>query len=150
MGDFNAEEANIHIKDFCNLYKLKDLIKVLACFKNPDNPNTIDLMLTNSVRGFPNSFVLEIGLSEFHKITVTVVKHTWKRNKLKLYLIGTLGNYQTMILEQKFCEIFQLCIYLVIPRPEICMQIFALGLLISMPLPPPPKRKSILEPIVLL
>ena len=102
MGDFNAEEANIHIKDFCNLYKLKDLIKVLACFKNPDNPNTIDLMLTNSVRGFPNSFVLEMGLSEFHKITVTVVKHTWKRNKLKLYLKGSLGNYQTMILEQKF------------------------------------------------
>ena len=27
MGDFNTEEANIHIKDFCNLYKLKNLIK---------------------------------------------------------------------------------------------------------------------------
>ena len=27
MGNFNAEEANIHIKDFCNLYKLKNLIK---------------------------------------------------------------------------------------------------------------------------
>ena len=26
MGDFNAEKANIHIKDFCNLYKLKNLI----------------------------------------------------------------------------------------------------------------------------
>ena len=36
MGDFNAEEANIHIKDFCNLYRLKNLIKVPTCFKNPD------------------------------------------------------------------------------------------------------------------
>ena len=27
MENFNAEEANIHIKDFCNLYKLKNLIK---------------------------------------------------------------------------------------------------------------------------
>ena len=31
IGDFNEEEAN----DFCNLYKLKNLIS----FKNPDNPN---------------------------------------------------------------------------------------------------------------
>ena len=59
MGDFNAEEANIHIKDFCNLYKLKKLIKVPACFKNPHNPKTIDLMLTNSVRSFQNSCALD-------------------------------------------------------------------------------------------
>ena len=31
MENFNVEEANIHIKDFCNLYKLKNLIKVPAC-----------------------------------------------------------------------------------------------------------------------
>ena len=28
MGNFNAEEAKIHIKDFCNLYKVRNLIKV--------------------------------------------------------------------------------------------------------------------------
>ena len=55
MGNFNAEEVNIHIKNFCNLYKLKNLIKVPTCFKNPDNPKTINLMLTNSVRSFQNS-----------------------------------------------------------------------------------------------
>ena len=54
MGNFNAEEANIHIKDFCILYKLKNLIKVPTCFKNPDNPKIIDLMLTNSVYSFQN------------------------------------------------------------------------------------------------
>ena len=52
MGDFNAEEANIHIKDFCNLYKLKNLIKVPTCFKNPGNPNTIYLMLTTEFAVF--------------------------------------------------------------------------------------------------
>ena len=59
MGDVNAEEANIHIMDFCNLYKLKNLIKVPKCFKNWDNPKTIDLMMTNSVRSFENSCALE-------------------------------------------------------------------------------------------
>ena len=56
MGDFNAEEAKIHIKDeanihnndFCNLSKLKKLIKVPTCFKNLDNPKTTYIMLTNS------------------------------------------------------------------------------------------------------
>ena len=69
MGDFNAEKANIHIKDFCNLYKLKNLIKVLTV-----NPKTIDLMLMNSVCSFQNSCALETGLSNFYKTTVTVLK----------------------------------------------------------------------------
>ena len=42
MGDFNAEEVNIYIKGFCNLYRQKNLNKVLT-FKKPDNPKTIDL-----------------------------------------------------------------------------------------------------------
>ena len=33
MGDFNAEEANIHIKDHCSLYKRKSLIKVPTFLK---------------------------------------------------------------------------------------------------------------------
>ena len=80
MGDFNAEEANIHIKDFCNLCKLKNLIKVLTCFKNPNNPKTIDLMLTISVRSFQNSYALGTGLSDFHKMTVTILKSYLKKN----------------------------------------------------------------------
>ena len=32
MGDPKAEETNIHIKDFCNIHKLKNLIKVQTCF----------------------------------------------------------------------------------------------------------------------
>ena len=76
MRNFNAGEANIHIKDFCNLYKLKNLIKVPTSFKNPDNPKTIDLMLTKSVRSFQNSLALETGLSEFHKMQSLSLNHT--------------------------------------------------------------------------
>ena len=71
-GKFNAEEANIHIKDFSNLYKLKNLIKVPTCLENPDNPKT-DLMLTNSVRSFQNSRALEIGLPDFHEMIPSII-----------------------------------------------------------------------------
>ena len=47
LGDFNSEMTDSNLKDFCNLYLLKKLIKKPTCFKNPENPKTIDLILTN-------------------------------------------------------------------------------------------------------
>ena len=68
-----------NLKDFCNLYLLKNLIKKPTCFKNPENPKTIDLILTNRPRSFCNSDTLETGLSDFHKLTVTVLKMFFKK-----------------------------------------------------------------------
>ena len=45
MGDLNAEPHDNHLKDFCDIYNLKTLIKVATCFKNPDRPTCIDVML---------------------------------------------------------------------------------------------------------
>ena len=84
MGDFNVDEANIHIKDFCNLYKLKNLIKVPTCFKSPDNPKTINLILTNSVRSFQNSCALETGLFDFLKTTAIVLKSYLEKKQPKI------------------------------------------------------------------
>ena len=66
--------TDTNLKDFCNLYLLKNLIKKLTCLKNPENPKTIDLVLTNSPMNFCNSDTLETGHSYFHKLTVTVFK----------------------------------------------------------------------------
>ena len=48
MGGFNAEPQDHFLMDFCDGYNLKNLIKVPTCFKNPEKPTSIDLMLTNS------------------------------------------------------------------------------------------------------
>ena len=79
----NQTDANL--KDFCNLYLLKNLIKKPTCFKNPENPKTIDLILTNRPRSFCNSDTLETGLSDFHKLTVTVLKTFFKKPKVISY-----------------------------------------------------------------
>ena len=78
----NQTDANL--KDFCNLYLLKNLIKKPTCFKNPENPKTIDLILTNRPRSFCNSDTLETGLSDFHKLTVTVLKMFFKKQSPKV------------------------------------------------------------------
>ena len=58
IGDFNAEGTDTTIKDFCDIYSFKNLIKDATCFENPDKPYFIDLMLTNRNRGFQNYYEL--------------------------------------------------------------------------------------------
>ena len=50
------------------------------CFKNPEKPSCIDLILTNCPRSFQNSCTIETGLSDFHKLVVTVMKTTYKKS----------------------------------------------------------------------
>ena len=64
---------------FCDTFRLKSLIKDAACYKNPENPRSFDLILTNNPRSFHNSCVLEIGLSDFHKMVVIIMKTSFER-----------------------------------------------------------------------
>ena len=59
---------------FSDTYDLKSLIKESTCYKNPNKPSCIDLVLTNKPRSFQHSCVIETGLSDFQKMTVTVMK----------------------------------------------------------------------------
>ena len=74
IGDFNAEPTEIEITNFCQIYNLVNLIKEATCFKNPEKPTCIDLMLTNKPKSFIKSIVVETGLSDFHKMTITIMK----------------------------------------------------------------------------
>ena len=74
IGYFNGEPNEPAISDFCEIYNTKNIIKEKTCFKNPENPTCIDLILTNRPRSFQDSTVIETGLSDFHKMCVTVMK----------------------------------------------------------------------------
>ena len=74
IGDFNVEISDSHMDSFCAIYHLKSLIKEPTCYKNPEKPTCIDLILTNSPRQFQATLTLETGLSDFHKMTVATFK----------------------------------------------------------------------------
>ena len=74
IGDFNSEINEDLMKEFCDTYNLYNLIKEPTCFKNPHNPSSIDLMLTNRARQFQDSHTVETGLSDHHKMTISVLK----------------------------------------------------------------------------
>ena len=81
IGDLKAEVNLECMKLFCETYDLSSLIKVPTCYKNPEKPSCIDLLLTNRSKSFQNSSVVETGLSDFHKMTVTVRKTTFEKLK---------------------------------------------------------------------
>ena len=72
------------MKTSCESYALSRLIKEPTCYKNTQNPSCIDLILTNtanSPHNFKNSCVIVTGLSDFHMMTVTVMKTTYEKLK---------------------------------------------------------------------
>ena len=81
MGDFNSEFSENFLNSFCNVNSLKTLNRGPTCFKNPSNPSCIDLFLTNRQQGFQQTHVIETGISDFHKMVVTVMKTHYKKQK---------------------------------------------------------------------
>ena len=67
----------------------KNIVKEPTCFKSLSNPNCIDLVITNSSSGFQNTKAMSTGLSDFHKMVVSVLKHTFHRSAPKERFIET-------------------------------------------------------------
>ena len=81
--DFNVEISNSHMDSFCAIYRLKSLVKKPTCYKNPEKPTCIDLILTTSPRQFQATLTLETSLSDFHKIALAAFKSESPHQKPK-------------------------------------------------------------------
>ena len=73
------QEAMKTIKNFCTSYGLTGLIKQPICFKSPEKPSCIDLILTNRSRSFQSTCITETGLSDFHRMTISVTKMHFRK-----------------------------------------------------------------------
>ena len=79
---------------------VKNLIKIPTCQKNPQNPSCIDLILTNSPLSFQSSGVIETGLSDFHKMAVTVMRTTFQKLGPKIIHYRDYRKYNNYSLRQ--------------------------------------------------
>ena len=84
IDDFNNEMTNSYLEELCSSYNLRYLIKQPTCFKNLENPTCIDHILTNHPKSFHSSSVFEAGLSDFHKLTLMVLKVFHAKHKPKI------------------------------------------------------------------
>ena len=100
MDDFNVCVEEISMPGFCDTFGLKSLTKDAACYKNPNNPSSIDLILTNNPRSFQNSYVIETGLSDFHRIVVTAMKTSFERLKPRVINYGDYKSFEKKLFRE--------------------------------------------------
>ena len=72
IGDFNFETSETALRNFCDLYKLKNLVR---------KPTCIDLFQTNCSRSSQDTQVIETDLSDFYKANLTVLKMYFTKQK---------------------------------------------------------------------
>ena len=90
MGDFNAKPNDATMKNFCLIYCCKNIVKDKTCFKNPINPTCIDMIITNKPKSFQESEVVETGLFDFHKMSLTVMKVFYNKKPRKSFNIESI------------------------------------------------------------
>ena len=62
------------MESFLYEHDLSNLVKEKTCFKNMQNPSCIDLLLTNNSCAFQQNTALCSGISDCHKLVLTVLK----------------------------------------------------------------------------
>ena len=81
LGDFNTCINDNAVTSFCSLNDLTSLIDQPTCYKTPNKPTCIDLILTNRPNYFQQNSVFEKGLSDFHMMVVTGSKMGFQKLK---------------------------------------------------------------------
>ena len=92
-GDFNIDKGEEKLQDFLFERNLKNLVKEDTCFKNVNNPSCIDLFLTNCGPSFQHTTTVTTGLSDFHKMVVTVMKTTFPKVQPKIVYYRDYKNF---------------------------------------------------------
>ena len=100
----NSEISEEALCDFCCVYGLKNLVKNPTCFKNIDNPSCIDLILTNKSGSFQNTLVIETGLSDFHRLTVTVMKVNFQKQVPKILYYRNMKHFDNELFRNDFYQ----------------------------------------------
>ena len=80
-GDLDTKTTESAVRGFYQIYGYENLIKYNGFFKNPEKPSCIDLIITNRPKCFLVSVTLDTGLSDFHKMTLAVMKIFYKKQK---------------------------------------------------------------------
>lgn len=92
-GDFNCQDTDPNLKPFLDQYNATNIVKEKTCFKNVNNPSCIDLFITNQNRSFQNTTAIASGLSDFHKMVLTVFKTKFEKQKPKIIYYRSYKNF---------------------------------------------------------
>ena len=107
LGDINSEMHEYAMKEFTETYNLNNLVKDHTCFKNPLNPSLIDLILTNRSRSFQNTQTIKTGLSDHHKLTITVIRVFFPKQAPTIFTYRDYKHYEEDLFRNELFEELQ-------------------------------------------
>ena len=84
LGDLNIVRDNTQLQNFCESFLLEHLIKKPTCYKG-DTPTSIGHIITNIPKRFIKSMALETGISDHHKMIMTIFCSTFAKGKPKTF-----------------------------------------------------------------
>ena len=84
LGDLNIVRDNTQLQNFCESFLFEDLTKKPTCYKG-DTPTGTDHIITNIPKRFMKSMALETGISDHHKMIMTIFRSTFAKGKPKTF-----------------------------------------------------------------
>ena len=84
LSDLNIVRDNTQLQNFCESFLFEHLIKKPTCYKG-DTPTGIDHIVTNIPKRFMKSMALETGISDHHKMIMTIFRSTFAKGKPKTF-----------------------------------------------------------------
>ena len=95
IGDFNFETSETALRNFCDLYKLKNLVR---------KPTCIDLFQTNCSRSSQDTQVIETDLSDFYKANLTVLKMYYTKQKHETIFYKNYNKFDNLKFKEALIE----------------------------------------------
>ena len=105
LDDFNMKPVDTCMNMNMNMYGLNNLVKEPTCYKNVNNPSCIDLILTNRSKSFQKTTAIETGLSDFHKMTITIMKAVFKKKKPKIIQYREYTKFSNTVFRSELMEL---------------------------------------------
>ena len=93
LSDFNVGVDDSNLSSFCNNFNLSSLISKATCFKNPENPSCIYLILTNRPKFFCLMDTVETGPPDFQLLTFSVFRINFEKLRPTIVTYRDYSNY---------------------------------------------------------
>ena len=102
------KQLNPVLNHYLYEHDLHNLIKENTCFKSAENPSCIDLILTNSNMFFKNTTTVFVGISDFHKLVLTILKINFRKNKPKQTIYQDYKNFNSFLFNDEVENVWDL------------------------------------------
>ena len=99
LGDLKISCDDERLKEFCNSFSLGHFIKKPTCYMGT-NPSSVDHIITNTTSLFMKCYTVETGISDYHKLIMSICRLTFAKGKSKKLFHCCYKNFDSKLFEE--------------------------------------------------